>query len=545
LLKISLYNFWYYYQFNIAAIIFCVKLELLKPNLSLMKRSLLLLLVSISFIALANAQNIDRSKFIKDSLEVYMNRALTNWRIPGAAVCIVKDGKVVLMKGYGIKELGLNDKVDENTLFMIGSNTKAFTATALATLQAQNKLSLDDKITKYIPYFKLDNKPAGEMTTIRDLLCHHIGFQTYQGDFTFYNTNLSRRDIIERMALVKATYPFRTKWGYTNSAFLTAGEVIPVVTGKPWEVYIKETIFAPLGMGNTLALTKSMPTAFNRTVPHTIVDGRLTAIPYDQIDGLAPAGSISSSVNDMSKWVLALLNNGKVGKRQVIPQAAIEATREPQDIVGVVTHLNGVTDYQLYGLGWRLESYEGHNIVMHNGGVGGYVSSVTLLQQDNLGIIVLTNTDQNNLIEALRWEVIDAYLKMPYRDYSDAYLALYKTKQASLQEIDRKLRDTVALNRPPALPLTAYTGKYFNDLYGNMVVTLGENNDLEMRFEHHTHMYAHLQALGGNRFYVVFSDPEFGKAVFQFSVQNGRVTSVRVKVDDEVERNPYDFRKIE
>src|ERR1700760_4186452 len=138
----------------------------------------------------AKAQNADRSKFISDSLQAYINKALTDWRIPGAAVCIVKDNKVVMMHGYGIKELGLNDKVDENTLFMIGSNTKAFTATALATLQAQGKLSLDDKITKYFPPFKLDNHPAGEMTTLRDLLCHRIGFATFQGDFTFYNTDL-------------------------------------------------------------------------------------------------------------------------------------------------------------------------------------------------------------------------------------------------------------------------------------------------------------------------------------------------------------------
>ncbi|MDB5060948.1 MAG: hypothetical protein JWP67_791, partial [Mucilaginibacter sp.] len=178
-----------------------------------------------------NAQNIDRSKFIKDSLDLYINRALTNWRVPGAAVCIVKDGKIVLMKGYGIKELGLLNKVDENTLFMIGSNTKAFTATALAMLQAEKKISLDEKVTKYIPEFKLDNKLAGEQAIVKDLLSHRLGFKTFQGDFTFYNTNLGRHEIIAKMGQMKPAYPFRTTWGYTNSAFLTAGEIIPRVTG--------------------------------------------------------------------------------------------------------------------------------------------------------------------------------------------------------------------------------------------------------------------------------------------------------------------------
>jgi CubicO group peptidase (beta-lactamase class C family) len=508
-----------------------------------MKKILLPIIAFITWATLTHAQNIDRSKFISDSLDFYVNKALTNWRVPGAAVCVVKDGKVVLMKAYGVKELGLPEKVDINTLFMIGSNTKAFTATALAMLQADGKLSLDDKVTKYLPQFKLDNKLAGEQAIIKDLLCHRLGFQTFQGDFTFYNTNLTRDEIIQKLGIMKATYPFRTKWGYTNSAFLTAGQIIPAVTGKPWEIYVKENIFAPLGMGNTLALSADITKSINRTAAHTLVDGRLMAIPYAQIDGLAPAGAISSSVNDMSKWVLALLNNGKVGARQVIPAAAIRATREAQDIVGSTHHLDGETNYVLYGLGWEIEDYAGHRLVMHTGGVNGYVTSVTLVPQDNLGIIVLTNTDQNDFFEALKWEILDVYFKKQYRNYSDQYLERYKTSTTAEQAADKKLLDSVALNPVPSLPTENYTGKYANTLYGTMTVTKGENNDLEMRFEHHPKMFAHLQPLGANRFYVTFSDPTYGKAVFPFTVQNGTVTGVRVKVADFVEYNPYDFTK--
>jgi CubicO group peptidase (beta-lactamase class C family) len=508
-----------------------------------MKKILFLFIVCISFTTVTQAQHADRSKFIKDSLDLYISRALTNWRVPGIAVCIVKDNKIVLMKGYGIKELGLLNNVDVNTLFMIGSNTKAFTATAIAMLQANNKLSLDDKVTKYIPEFKLENKFAGQEATVRDLLCHRLGFQTFQGDFTFYNTNLTRAQVIERLGQVKAVYPFRTKWGYTNAAFLTAGEIIPRVTNKPWEVYIKEAIFAPLGMTNSLALSKDLPKSLNRTVPHTLTDGRLTAIPYAQLDNLAPAGAISSSASDMGKWMLALLNNGKVGNRQIIPQAAILATREPQDIVGSQYHLNGENNFQLYGLGWFIQDYSNHRLVMHDGGVNGYLSSVTLSPQDNLGIVILTNTDQNALYEALRWEILDAFFGRGYRNYSDAYLKNYKTRAAAEQLSDHKLRDSVILNLHPSLPPTAYTGKYTNSLYGSMTVTQGENNDLEMRFEHHPTMFAKLQPLGGNRFYVTFSDPTFGKAIFPFLVQNGKVTGVKVKVADFVEYGAYEFKK--
>lgn len=490
------------------------------------------------------AQPVNRDKFITDSLDFYINRALTNWRIPGASICIVKDGKVVIMKAYGIKELGQPAKVDINTLFMIGSNTKAFTATALAMLQAGNKLSLDDKVTKYLPQFKLENKPAGEMAIVRDLLCHRLGFQTFQGDFTFYNTNLSRNEIIEKLGQIKAAYPFRTKWGYTNAAFLTAGQIIPVVSGKPWEIFLKENIFSPLGMTNTLALTADMPKSLNRTVPHTLINNRLAPIPYCQIDGLAPAGGISSSINDMSKWVLALLNDGKVGARQVIPSAAINATRQAQDIIGRVKHLDGETNYELYGLGWIIQDYAGHHLVMHDGGVNGYLSSVTLVPQEHLGIVILTNTDQNEFFEALRWEIMDVYFKKQYRDYSETYLTTFKANAVIEQIADTKLRDSVALDPLPALPVINYTGKYVNELYGGMVVTQGLINDLEIRFEHHPRMFAHLQPLGGNRFYVTFSDPVLGKAVFPFTVENGKVTSVRVKVADFVEYNPYEFKKV-
>jgi CubicO group peptidase (beta-lactamase class C family) len=508
-----------------------------------MKKILFLFIYLTSLVALTHAQGVNRGLFIKDSLDLYINRALTNWRIPGAAVCVIKDDKIVVLRGYGIKELGLNDKVNENTLFMIGSNTKAFTATAIAMLQTDNRLSLDDKVTKYLPQFKLENKAAGEQATIRDLLCHRIGFETFQGDFTFYNTNLSPDQVIQKMALVKAAYPFRTKWGYTNSAYTVAGEIIPWAAGKTWEDYIKENIFDPLGMNNTLALSRNMASAANRTVAHSLVDGRLTATPYARLDAMPAAGGICSSASDMGKWVMALLNNGKVDNKQVIPAAAIQATRQQQDVVGNVHRLNGETDEERYGLGWFLEDYAGHHLVMHDGGVNGYLSSVTLVPEEHLSIVILTNTDQNKLYEALRWEIMDAYFKMPYRDYSDLYLRTYKANEAKKQRTDKLLRDSVALNLPLGVPVDNYTGKYHNELYGEMVVTRGEGNDLEMRFEHNPKMYVHLQPLGGNRFYAVFSDPVYGKAVFPFVFQSGKITGVRVKVDDEVERNPYFFMK--
>jgi CubicO group peptidase (beta-lactamase class C family) len=489
------------------------------------------------------AQHDSIPSFVKDSIDNYVNKALTNWQIPGAAVCIIKNGKVVLMKGYGVKELGGTDKVNENTLFMIGSNTKAFTATALTMLDAENTLSLDDKVTKWIPQFKLDNKAAGEQAIIRDLLCHRLGFRTFQGDFTYWTSNLTRNEVIEKMSHIKADYPFRTKWGYTNAAFLTAGEIIPKATGLQWEDFITQKIFIPLGMTNSLALSKDFPAAANKCYAHTIDEGKLIKIPFCNSDNLAPAGSIGSSVNDMSHWLMAQLNEGKYNNQQAIAATAIAQTWLPHFVLGNGRHLYNSGHFSLYGLGWFIEEYCGKKIVSHTGGVNGFVTSVTLIPEEELGIVVLTNTDQNSFFEALKWEIADAYLGKPYRNYSKVYLASFNKQRKEEAEENKIMKDSVALHLKPVLPLNAYCGSYVNEVYGNMEVAQ-EAGELKMIFSHHPNMYAKLQSIGGNRFYVSFTDPVFGKAVFPFTVSNGKVMAATVKVADFVEYNPYEFKKI-
>ena len=504
------------------------------------KKILFSFLILVSFTAFS--QNDAVPSFVKDSLDSYVQRALIDWKIPGVSVCIVKNGNVVVMKGYGVREAGTNDLVDENTLFMIGSNTKAFTATALALLDAEKKLSLDDKVTKWIPEFKLDNKLAGEQAIIRDLLCHRIGFRTFQGDFTYWTSNLTREQVIEKMGHIKAMYPFRTRWGYTNAAFLTAGQIIPKATGKQWEEFLRERFFGPLDMTRTLALSTEILTASNAAKAYTVVDGQLKMIPYAYIDNLAPAGSISSSVNDLSHWVMMQLNFGKYNGKEIIPNSAIEQTRTPQSIIGNGGVLFNKGHFSLYGLGWQLEEYSALKIVSHTGGVNGFVTSVTLVPEEKLGIIVLTNTDQNSFYEALKWEIMDAYLGNPYRNYSKVYLGFAKQQEAAAEKNEKNMKDSVAMNLKTSLPSSAYIGNYFNDVYGNMSVVM-ENGELRMKFSHHPNLYAKLQSLGGDRFYATFSDPEFSKAIFPFDTQGGKVKSVTVKVADFIEFNPYVFVK--
>jgi CubicO group peptidase (beta-lactamase class C family) len=502
-----------------------------------------LLLPAVLFFHLSFSQTDSLPSFIKDSLDIYVNRALTEWQIPGVSVCIVKNEKVVWMKGYGVKEMGTEDKVDENTLFMIGSNSKAFTATALAMLDAEKKISLDDKVQKWLPDFKLYDPWVAKEANIRDLLCHRLGFETFQGDFMFFDSDLSTAQMREKFGKLKPMYSFRSKWGYTNAAFMTAGEIFPKASGKTWAEFLKEKIFTPLGMNNTLALSKDIPLASNKATAHTVVMGEIRKIPYGKIDALAPAGSISSSANDMSKWVIAQLANGKSNGKEIISASAIAQTRTPHSIMGNGGHMFNKAHFNLYGLGWFLEEYAGRKIVAHTGGVNGFVTSVCLIPEEKLGIVVLTNTDANNFFEALRNEIQDAFLGLPYRNYSNLFLGFQKGDEAEKEKQYKTIRDSIAMNPKTELPLNGYAGEYMHSIYGKMNIKI-EDGKLIMRFEHHSGRYGTLEALGGNRFFCTYSDPLYGMKKLEFTVANKKVKSLTVRVADFVEFTPYEFIKI-
>jgi CubicO group peptidase (beta-lactamase class C family) len=447
------------------------------------------------------------------------------------------------MKGYGVKEMGTSDKVDENTLFMIGSNTKAITATALAILDNEKKLNLDDKVQKWLPDFKLYDPWVAKEANIRDLLCHRLGFETFQGDFMFFDSDLTTAEMRIRFGKLKPLYSYRGQWGYTNAAFMTAGEIIPKVTGKTWAEFLKEKIFTPLGMNNTLALSKDIAIASNKAAAHTVWMGELKKIPYGRIDALAPAGSISSSANDMSKWVMAQLNNGKLNDKEIIPAPAIAQTWTPHSILGDGGPMFNTGHFALYGLGWFLEEYSGKKIVSHTGGVNGFVTSVTLIPEEKLGIIVLTNTDANGFYEALKLEIMDAYLGLPYRNYHKVAMERQKQSEARMEKMVQSKRDTINTKPATALPLTAYAGEYKHDIYGSMNIKI-ENGELIMRFEHHKGRFSKLEALGENRFLSTWNDPLYGVKVLPFTVENGKVKSLTVRVADFVEFTPHEFIKV-
>jgi len=268
----------------------------------------------------------------------------------------------------------------------------------------------------------------------------------------------------------------------------------------------------------------------------------LQVIPHCQVDNIAPAASISSSVSDMSHWVIAQLDSGRYNGKQVIPWQAIRKAQYPKSIIRRAGHPFNKTHYSLYGMGWSLQDYEGREIVSHTGGVDGFVTSVTLIPEEKLGVVVLTNTDMNGLYEALKWEIIDAYLRLPFRNYSHVYYERYLPAIQNEWKMIASWQDSVKMKLAEPLKLAKFAGKYNHDIYGSALLE-SKGDYLFMTLEHHPDLTARLEYIGNNRFLCTYSSPLWGIKVFPFVIEDGKVRSFTLSVADFLEFTTYEFVK--
>lgn len=480
--------------------------------------------------------------FITDSLETYIERGMKEWNIPGLSIAIVKDGKTVFMKGFGVKETGKPGPVDENTLFIIASNSKLFTGTSVAKLDYEKKLSLDDKVTKYIPWFRLYDSTSTKMVTVKDLLCHRLGTKTFQGDFTFWNSNLPKDSIIWKMRLLKPEGEFRQNYGYCNSAFLVAGEILKKVTGITWEQYVTENILQPVGMTNTYMNTAGIGNRTNVAVPYSSSFGPLSKLPYDEIDNLGPATSMVSCVNDLRKWLQFQLDSGKVNSQQIIPWQVLQKTRDGNIITGTRKSPYYPTHFRAYGLGEYMTDYNGRQVFWHTGGAFGFVTNVCFVPEEKLGITILTNNDNQNFFEALRYQILDAYLGVNYVNRS-LFLQQFQQQDLALKESLWKNWDD-RVKKKPALPLAAdaFVGTYYNHVYGDMQI-IKENNQLKVLLSHHPGITGKLEYMDNKTFLLTWSHPGYGKFAVAVEVKSGKVKAIEIKASDFVEYDSYVFLK--
>jgi CubicO group peptidase (beta-lactamase class C family) len=505
-----------------------------------MKKIALLILFNVFTGMFCLAQ---QPSFITNDLDAYINKGLKDWNLPGLAIAIIKDGKVVVMKGYGVRNVKTNEPVDENTLFMIASNTKLFTATALAQLDYDKKISLNDKISKYFPDYTLYDPNTSALVTIRDMLSHHIGTKTFQGDFTYWNSTYTRKQIMDKMKLMQPSNGFRQTFGYCNSCFLTAGQVIEAATGKPWEVEIRDSILTPLGMTNTYTSGADMANMKNAAQPYsTFFTGQLTALPYDKLDNLAPAASLVSCVKDLAKWLTMQVDSGKFGGKQIIEWQALQKTRDMNTVLSSRKSSYLPSNFSGYGLGVDITDYNGKQVFSHTGGADGFVTNTCFVPEEHLAITILTNNDNQDFFEALRYQILDAYLNVPNTDRSAFFLKYFnqgmKETVKTTTELQARVKGSI-----PELPLAAYAGTYANELYGTINIA-ADKKGLSVKFNDHVNYAASLKYMDNGEWVLTYTNAAYGIFPLKFTIENGKVVSTVVKVNDELEYDPYLFTKL-
>lgn len=409
-----------------------------------------------------------------DSLDRYFTQALEDWNVPGMAIAIVQDDSIIFDKGYGNANLDTEAPVDANTLFAVASNTKAFTSAALAILVDQGKVSWDDPVKKYLPWFQLYDPYVSENFTIRDLLTHRSGLRTFSGDLIWYGTKYSRKEVVEKAKFLEPAYTFREKYGYSNIMYIAAGLIVEEVSGMSWDAFIKEYLLEPLNMARTISSTKDLDQLVNISAPHNDVNDSLFTIEWLNWDNVAPAGGLISSVNDMSQWLIFQLNRGitKNGDTLISFDRFREmwAPQTVQDVSPWFERMWPSTHFKSYGLGWSIMDYHGRKVLGHGGGYDGFISNTTFVPEEDLGFVILTNKN-TSLYYPLRFKILDVFLDgEEQKDWSAEMLNLIRMSKEREKEARKKDEEGREKNTTPTLPVEEYLGTYTSLMYGEAEV---------------------------------------------------------------------------
>jgi CubicO group peptidase (beta-lactamase class C family) len=427
------------------------------------------------------AQPLDRAK-----IDTAVHKAMHDWGVPGAAVAIVRGDDVLVAQGYGVKELGHTDPVTANTLFAIGSTTKAFTTAAMAMLVDDGKMNWDDPVRKYIDFFHLSDPLADQMVTLRDLVCHRTGLS--RNDLLWYSSPWSSEEIIHKIAFIKPTRPFRSAWQYNNLMFLTAGYAVGKAAGMPWQDFIQKRIFDPLDMATADTTTTVAEKSPDHASPHrkpsaTASNGeaaKTSVISWYNLDSIQPAGAINASAQDLAKWVRFQLSDGTIHGKRLISARNMAEMHTAQMVMRPEDwgrEFNPETHQMSYGLAWMIHDYRGIHLVSHGGAIDGFRANITMVPDRKIGIVVLSNLDQENMPEALRYSLLDIVLGLPERDWDAVLMEHFASASKREAAAAKKFLDSRVPDTKPSRELALYAGEYIEPAYGTATVTV-ENDTL-------------------------------------------------------------------
>jgi len=424
---------------------------------------------------------------VPPGIDALVSRIMKAFEVPGLAVAIVKDGRVALAKGYGVKRLGDPAPVDAETLFGIASNTKVVTATALGLLVEEGKLSWDAPVVDYLPWFMMSDPYVTRELSIRDLLVHRSGLGLGAGDLLWWpESTYNRREVAQRLRYIKPAASFRSAYAYDNVLYLVAGEVIQAVSGLTWEDFVAERILKRVGMTGSNVRHSAAAEGGNVATPHARVEGAVRPIKPFTSDNTNPAGGINAGAADMAKWMLVRLARGKLADgtalysertaREIDTPVTIQPNYPPPAELAALK-----SNFSAYALGVGVRDYRGQRVLTHTGGLPGYVSIVTLLPERNLGVAVLTNAESTNAFSALTWTIMDHDLGAPATDWAGAYLKLQARSDAAMAKSLGESAAARDASSKPSLPVAKYAGIYADAWYGDVAIEEA-GGKLVMRF---------------------------------------------------------------
>jgi CubicO group peptidase (beta-lactamase class C family) len=490
----------------------------------------------LAFLAVAMASPASAQQSAPPGFDAYVAQVLKAFVVPGMAVAIVKDGKVVLARGYGVRRLGDSTRVDAKTRFGIASNTKLFTATAIAMLVEDGKLEWDAPVTRYLPWFAMYDPFVTHELTVRDLLVHRSGLGLGAGDLLWWpQSTYDRKEIVRRLRYIKPATSFRSAYAYDNVLFLAAGEVIEAVSGSTWEDFVRSRVLARVGMHDSDVLHSSAGAGGDVASPHAEVSDTVRPVAPFTSDNTNPAGGIMAGAADMAKWVIVQLDSGRLadGSRLFKPASTEQLWRDvtpvpidpaPEGLPHLLPNFNG------YALGLGVRDYRGHKLLQHTGGLPGYVSKVAMLPDLRVGVVVLTNQESGAAFNAVAYRVLDHYLGARPVDYVGSYkkiLAHGREEEAGRAAKAAASRDSTS---PPSLPLDRYAGTYRDAWYGDVSLAV-ENGALVLRFGHTPSLVGDLIHWQHDAFLVRWRDRELRADAFIAFALNPDGTIERARME--------------
>ena len=460
---------------------------------------------------------------LPDNFDAWVEAGRKDWKIPGMAVGIVKNGEVIYAKGFGEKQLGGGDQVDANTIFSIASVSKNITAAALGILVDEGKIKWDDKITKHIPWFKLKDPWVSQEMTVRDALTHQVGLGRILGNRLQFMTNSSRDSLLYQMRYMELEKPFRSEFVYNNVMYSLAGQIIEHVDGRTWDDFLKERLFEPLEMQSSSTSITQLKSTDNQAYPHQEIEGKVVPIERRNWDNAGPAGGVNSSVNDLNKWMLMQLgDSGSYNGKTIVSAQEMNEIHKPQMIHRPANSLSGQTSY---GFGWNISDYKSKRVLTHGGATDGFNTSMYLMPELDLGIVVVGN-NFNSFGNALAYHVMDEYLGEGTVDWNVRYLqSYYISYERAVLERD-KIHKARVKSSKSSLDRKEYLGIYKSPGYGKVEVKLDGRN-LALHFWDTDGLEAKLEHWHYDTFRAIWKNPAQREEFVQFHLgNNGKIESL-------------------